>query len=275
MGDIKLAGAAWSFVGTNLVESANVWRALGVEAMDLLAIAGSQIDPGDVENDPEGQACRFKETGIELSNLLYIFGADFADRAINSKDAAVRNRNMETLKKVLHCCNSAGIKSLLLLPGVDQQGMSHEDSKSLSAQVLNEMTSVAAAAGIPLTFEPHVEGLLEDPREVLDFMQNNPDLRIALDYAHFSCQGYKLEDVNLLAPYAGHFHLRQGNSTQIQARWDDGEIDFTAVVGLLQEAGYKGYLTLEYEHEPHWRDMDKCDVITESIKMRDAIAPLL
>jgi sugar phosphate isomerase/epimerase len=275
MGDINLAGAAWSFVGTNLIESANVWRALGIEAMDLLAMAGTQVDSAAIEEDPDGQARRFKESGIELSNLLYIFGEDFADRAINSKDSTVRQRNTETLKKVLGCCNSAGIKSLLILPGVDQEGMSHEDSKSLSAEVLNEMTSVAAAAGIPLTFEPHVEGLLEDPREVLEFMQQNPDLRIALDYAHFSCQGYKMADVDPLVPYAGHFHLRQGSSTQIQARWEEGEIDFRAAVGMLKEAGYQGYLTLEYEHEPHWREMDKCDVMTESIKMRDAVAPLI
>ena len=275
MGDIKLSGAAWSFVGTTLVESANIWRALGVNAIDLLAIAGTQIDPADIENDPDGQARRFKEPGIELSNLLYLFGENFADRAINSKDVAVRERNMETFKKVLDCCNTAGIKSLLILPGVDQEGMSHEDSMSQAAEVLLEMTSVAAAAGIPLTFEPHVEGLLEDPREVLEFMQNNPDLRLALDYAHFTVQGYKMADVDPLVPFAGHFHLRQGNRTQIQARWEDGEIDFPAAVGMLKDAGYKGYLTLEYEHEPHWLEMDKCDVMTESIKMRDAVAPLL
>ena len=43
MGDIKLAGAAWSFVGTSLLESATIWRALGIESMDLLAIPGASL----------------------------------------------------------------------------------------------------------------------------------------------------------------------------------------------------------------------------------------
>ena len=47
------------------------------------------------------------------------------------------------------------------------------------------------------------------------------------------------------------------------------------MIGRLQEAGYNGYVTLEYEHEPGWMDMDKCDVMTETVKMRDLVRPLL
>ncbi len=275
MSDIKLAGAAWSFVGTNLAESAAIWRALGIEAMDLIATPGMGMDPVAIDRDPKGQAELAAAPGLELSNLLYLFGADFADRAINSADPAVRARNLGTFRNLLDCCVTARIPSLLVVPGVDQPGMSHQDSLELSAQVLTEMSAIASEAGVLLVFEPHVDSHLEDPAETLEFLQQNPHLKIALDYAHFIAQGYKAADVDPLVPYAGHFHLRQGADKQLQARWDDGEIDFTAVVGKLKEAGYKGYVTLEYEHEPGWMDMDKCDVITESIKMRDVVRPLL
>ena len=53
-----------------------------------------------------------------------------------------------------------------------------------------------------------------------------------------------------------------------------GEIDFPALMKQLQETGYDGYATLEYEHEEFW-DMDKCDVMTETIKMRDAVKPFV
>ena len=92
---------------------------------------------------------------------------------------------------------------------------------------------------------------------------------------HFITPGYQPADVHPLVPYTGHFHLRQGANRQLQARWEDGEINFVEVVGRLQEVGYEGYLTLEYEHEPGWMDMDKCDVLTETIKMRDTVRPLL
>ena len=51
-------------------------------------------------------------------------------------------------------------------------------------------------------------------------------------------------------------------------------IDFAAVIDLLKRAGYGGYVTLEYEHDP-WMDCDQVDVMTETIKMRDAVKPLL
>ena len=114
MGDIKLAGAAWSFVGTSLIESATIWRALGIESMDLLAIPGASLDSAEIDRDPEGQARRFSEPGMDLSNLLYIFGADFADRAVNSADASVRSRNMDTLKNVLDCCTAADISWIVI-----------------------------------------------------------------------------------------------------------------------------------------------------------------
>jgi sugar phosphate isomerase/epimerase len=275
MSTIKLAGAAWSFVGTSLVESAHIWRALGVHAMDLLALPGAPIDAEEIDRDPQGLARRFAEAGMELTNLIYIFGAGFEDRAINCADPAVRQRNMETLKNVLECCQAAQIQSLLILPGVDQPGLSHADSLALSAASLHAMDALARDAGVPLIFEPHVESILENPRETLEFLQQNPDLRICLDYAHFIAQGYPSADIDPLLPYAGHFHLRQAADQQLQARWDDGQIDFPAAIARLKEAGYKGYVALEYEHEPGWMDMDKCDVMTETIKMRDVVQPLL
>lgn len=142
------------------------------------------------------------------------------------------------------------------------------------AAAMNELAALAAAEDILLLFEPHVESVLESPFDTLAFLQSNPALKIVLDYSHYVAQGYQPADVEPLVPYAGHVHLRQACRSQLQARWDDSVIDFAAFVDLLKTAGYSGYLTLEYEHDP-WMDCDKVDVMTETIRMRDAIKPLL
>ena len=139
MSTIKLAGAAWSFVGTSLVESAHIWRALGVHAMDLLAVPGTPIDAEEIDRDPQDLARRFTEPGMELPNLIYIFGAGFEDRAINSVDPAVRRRNMETLKNVLECCQAAHIRSLLILPGVDQPGLEIQSLPTIGKDTTNQV----------------------------------------------------------------------------------------------------------------------------------------
>ena len=271
---MKLAGAAWSYVGASLPESAAILQALGVQAMDLIAAPGGLLDSREIEIDPQGQARRVTEAGLPLGNLLYVFGDGFDDRPLNSVDDTVRAANLETFKRVLQFCVAARIPSVLVLPGVDQTGISHEEAVDLSAAAMNEMAALAAAADVPLLFEPHVESVLESPFDTLAFLQRNPALKIVLDYSHFVAQGYQPADVDPLVPYSGHVHLRQARHGQLQARWDDGVIDFPAVVELLKRAGYSGYLTLEYEHDP-WMDCDQVDVMTETIRMRDVVKPLL
>ncbi|MCY4413193.1 MAG: TIM barrel protein [Caldilineaceae bacterium] len=274
MTTVKLAGAAWSFVGASLSESAAIWQALGIGAMDLMAVPGGLLDSREIERDPEGQARRVTEAGLPLSNLLYVFGDGFDDRPINSVDESVRAANLETFKQVLHFCTAARIPSVLVLPGVDQAGITHEEAVELSAAAMNELAALAAAENVTFLFEPHVESVLESPFDTLTFLQQNPALKIVLDYSHFVAQGYAPADVDPLVPYAGHVHLRQACRDKLQARWDDGVIDFPAVVELLEAAGYSGYLTLEYEHDP-WMDCDQVDVMTETIRMRDEIRRLL
>ena len=271
---MKLAGAAWAYVGASLSESAAILQALGVQAMDLIAAPGALLDSREIERDPQGQARRVTEAGLPLSNLLYVFGDGFDDRPLNSVDDTVRAANLETFKRVLQFCVAARIPSVLALPGVDQAGISHEEAVDLSAAAMNEMAALAAAADVPLLFEPHIGSVLESPFDTLAFLQRNPALKIVLDYSHFVAQGYQPADVDPLVPYAGHVHLRQARRGQLQARWDDGVIDFPMIVDLLKQAGYSGYLTLEYEHDP-WMDCDQVDVMTETIRMRDVVKPLL
>ncbi len=274
MNTMKLAGAAWAYVGASLPESAAILQALGVQAMDLIAAPGALLDSQEIERDPQGQARRVTEAGLPLSNLLYVFGDEFDGRPLNSVDDTVRAANLETFEWVLQFCTAAGIPSVLVLPGVDQVGISHEEAVELSAAAMNELAALAAAANVLLLFEPHVESVLESPFDTLAFLQRNPALKIVLDYSHFVAQGYQPVDVDPLVPYAGHVHLRQACRGKLQARWDDGVIDFPAVVELLKRAGYSGYLALEYEHDP-WMECDRVDVMTETIRMRDVVRPLL
>ena len=274
MTTIKFAGAAWSFVGASLSESAAIWRALGIEAMDLMAVPGGLLDSREIERDPEGQARRVTEAGLPLSNLLFVFGDGFDDRPVNSVDESVRAANRETFTRVLQFCKAARIPSVLVLPGVDQAGITHEEAVALSAAAMNELAALAAAEDVLFLFEPHVESVLENPFETLTFLQQNPALKIVLDYSHFMAQGYGPGDADPLGPYAGHVHLRHASDGKLQVRWDDGELDLHAVVEVLMAADYNGYLTLEYEHDP-WMGSDQVDVMTETIKMRDEMRHLL
>ncbi len=152
--------------------------------------------------------------------------------------------------------------------------MSREDAQALAADELHAAGEIITAVGVDMVFEPHRQSVLESPEETLRFMEKNSDLKICVDYAHCVSIGHKEDDLHALLPYAGHVHLRQGSNGMIQQRWDEGEIDFPGLMQRLHDTGYEGYATLEYEHEEFW-DMDKCDVMAETIKMRDAVRPFV
>ena len=100
MNTMKLAGAAWAYVGASLPESAAIFQALGVQAMDLIAAPGALLDSQEIERDPQGQARRVTEAGLPLSNLLYVFGDGVDDRPLNSADDTVRAAYRETFERV-------------------------------------------------------------------------------------------------------------------------------------------------------------------------------
>ena len=136
------------------------------------------------------------------------------------------------------------------------------------------MNEAARGAGVLLVYEPHVESILDSPRAAIASAQANREVRIVVDYSHFVSLGYSCGELSPLLAHAGHVHLRQAAPDKIQARWEEGVINFPALIGDLKRTGYSGYLTLEYEHDRFW-NMDRCDVMTETIKMRDAVLPCL
>ena len=274
MGDIKLSGAAWTWVGATLEEAAGIYRALGVRAMDLIAMPGALLEADGIARDPLGHAERVRNLEMDLGNLITIFGEGFENRALNSSDPKVRNRNLETFKGLVEFCAAAKVYSIMVLPGVLQKGISRREALEISASELRTMHAYAKEAGVLLAYEPHVESILESPQEIFEFVEKVPEIRIVLDYAHCVSLGYRQGEIDPLVAYAGHVHLRQAKSGKIQARWAEGEIDFIAVMTLLRSTGYEGYVTLEYEHEEFW-DMDKCDAMTETIKMRNAVLPFV
>jgi sugar phosphate isomerase/epimerase len=271
---MQFSGAAWSFVGASLRESRDIYRALGVNTIDLLAAPGFLLDSARIVDDPEREAREIAALQTSLGNLMFLFASDFSQRATNHIDSQVRSHNGQDFRAVVHFCRLARIPSVTVVPGIEQEGWSHEKSLAVSAEALNEFASIAAEQGIVLLFEAHVGSILESPLETQLFLQNNPQLKLTLDYSHFIFNGHSQAAIDILIPYARHVHLRQAGPRVLQARWNDGTIDFVKLVEELMEANYEGYLVLEYEHDA-WLDNDRVDVATETIKMRNAISRLV
>ena len=277
-GTMPVSGSTWSFVGATLSEAVRIYGALGIGAVDLIAVPGDpdspQLASEQVLCQPRKLAQQILDLGVPVSNLNYNFAANFHERAINHRDTRVRRKNREDYRSVIEFCRACGIPSATVLPGVVQEGWTWEEARAVAAEELNHLSAMSRKEGVTTTFEAHVGSILESPPDTLTFMQSNPELKLTLDYGHFICLGYAQEQVDPLVPYTAHVHLRQAATKKLQARWDEGTIDFSGVMGKLAAANYRGFLSLEYEHREGWMDLDQADVFTETVKMRNLLRSL-
>jgi sugar phosphate isomerase/epimerase len=205
---------------------------------------------------------------VTPSNYYHLFGTTPTER--NLADAAARAQNVADFRGVVRFCREAAIPTAMVLPGVVNPGQTRGEALAQSAAALAELVPLAQEAGVVLTVEPHVHSYLESPALVAELLERVPGLRLTLDYAHFICLGYRQEEIDPLAAHAAHIHLRQARPGALQAKLDQGTINFSALLGTLGDLGYGGYLALEYVHQPYM-DTVYDDVLTETVRLRDLV----
>ena len=264
----RLSLTTWSLPLCTLNECVGIARALGIETLDLGYFYRSALDKHRLLNDPEEYAREVVSVAGVPASLYHLFGRDLGDRNLAAPSAAAQN--ISDFQSVLRFCRAAGAYSIFLLPGIVNPGQSRRDAFNASAEVLSKLQDLAAHSGVVLTIEPHVHSYLESPAMVLELLERVPGLRLTLDYAHFHCLGYRQEEIDVLAPYAAHVHLRQARVGALQARLEQGTLNFNAILATLRDANYSGFLALEYVHQEYMNTVFE-DVISETVKLRDLI----
>jgi sugar phosphate isomerase/epimerase len=271
---MRLTVTSWSFPRCALEEAAGIARMLGFEAIDVDAFTGRHLNRTAILKGDTSEVQRTRGLGPLISNLYYTFGAGFAERALNSPDSRIRRRNREDFRRVVDFCVAVECPSIMLLPGIVHPGQSHADAIDRCIQACRELLPICLPAGVDIALEPHVMGILESPSDTLRVVEALPELGLALDYAHFVTLGYTQAAIDPLCPFAVHMHLRQAKPGALQTRLEHGTLNFPVLLGTLRQANYDGYLAVEYVHQDYLQT-DNVDVISETVKMRDLMSPLL
>jgi sugar phosphate isomerase/epimerase len=263
---MKLCTSSWSFSHCTLEEAVAITKALGFQATDLGYFHGPAVDKLQVINDPTGYAGYIRSLGITVPTFYHLFGETLYDR--NLADPASLEKNLRDFVKVVEFCRAAEIPVLFIIPGMVNPGQTREQAFEISVRSLQEMLPIARKAGVVLSIEAHVHSYLESPAMVIQVLGEVEGLKLTLDYSHFICLGYRQEEVDALAPYAAHVHLRQARSGVLQAEMSQGTINIGALLGLLNRLQYDGYIALEAVHQEYMDTVHE-DVLSEIIKMRN------
>ncbi len=264
---MKLSTTAWSFPQLSLKEITGILKVLGINSVDIGLFYNSALDKNRLLNDAEPYAQELLNLDIDFANLYYLFGDGLGER--NLADGKSLKENIEDFKKLMPFLKTAKIPSIMLLPGVLNKGQGRQAALKETVISLKELLPIANDNGIALTIEPHVHSYLESPSLVLELLAQVP-VKLTLDYAHFVALGYRQEEIDELAKYATHVHLRQARAGFLQAKLEQGTINFPAVLAKLKEHNYKGYLSIEYVHQDYMNTLYD-DVLSETVKMRDLV----
>lgn len=140
---------------------------------------------------------------------------------------------------------SGSFDELMQNRGIEKpiEGCSEEQAFGWVREAFEKIVPHAERCGIVLGLENHwglalrPEGLLRVIEEV-----NSPWLRVTVDTGNF------LEDTyNGLAAIAPHAVLVQAKTYYGGGRWYTLELDYGRIAQILKSAGYRGYISLEFE----------------------------
>lgn len=262
---MKLSLTSWSLPSCNLNEVAAISKALGIHAIDVGLFYRSALSKQQILNNPLNAAKDLVALDIDIPNYYHLFGDDLASRNLSSTDSF--SENLADLEKVLSFADAANIGSVFILPGVVNHNQSRKDAMNVSINSLKQMVALADGYKTTLCIEPHVHSYAESPKIVQQLVEET-GVKLALDYAHFICLGYRQEEIDPLTEHAAHIHLRQAKMGELQAKFELGTINFPALFGQLRDVGYEAAMAIEPVHQSYMNTLYD-DVITEIIALRD------
>jgi sugar phosphate isomerase/epimerase len=260
-----LSLTAWSLPACTLQEAAQISKALGIGALDVGLFYASALNKAEILSDPKVAATALGGLGVKLPNYYHLFGEGLDGR--NLALPGTLDDNLKDLSQVLTFADAAGIGSVFILPGIVNPGQSRADAEAVSTASLHEMVALAKDHKSQLCIEPHVHSFAESPTIVQRLVENT-GVKLALDYSHFACLGYRQDEIDPLAPHAGHVHLRQAKMGALQTKFAHGTLNFPAMFGTLRDAGYDGALAIEPVHQDYMNTLFE-DVLSEIIALRN------
>lgn len=241
--DIKTSCCAYSYRkyfknGTmNLESYLNLAAQLGLDGVELT----SYYFP-DYPNTPSDSYIN------KIKRKAFLLGLDICGSAVKNNftdpDKMKREKDVEYVRAWIECASKLGAPEIRIFGGRGiPDGHTEDEAVDWIAECLGKCLEYSKKYGVMLALENH-RGYPETPDQLLKILKrvNSEWLGANLDAGNFMSQNpYK--DIAEVAPYAVTCHVKLNVIFQ-------GEIvDMYKIVRILRNAGYRGYISIEYEGE--------------------------
>ena len=189
---------------------------------------------------------------LDIRRHAFLRGIAISGTAVgNSFTHRPGSQRVEQITMVKRWIDSAavmGAPHIRIFAGQLQQGMSRTEGKRLCVEAIEECADYAGKKGIFLGIENH-GGIVAEARDLLDIVRavKSSWVGINLDTGNFHSED-PYADLAACAPYAVNVQVKV--EVRRQGQTEPEPADLTRIVQLLRDAGYQGYVALEYEAKP-------------------------
>jgi hexulose-6-phosphate isomerase len=262
----------------DMKKSINLWAFPYPDQMSLKACLQLAKDAGfdgielnyDLENDlsPKHGTAEFHairkladSIGIAISGVCSFL---FWPYPMTSHDPQKRARSLELAGKMIAAAHDLGTENLLVVPGAvhipwrtDYEPVANDVCDRRAREAINKLLPQAEKLGVNLNIENiFFNGYLMSPQEMVDFVDSfkSPRLKTHFDTGNVMLFQFPEHWIKILGPRIQNVHFKEfskkGTDYSLESFRPllDGTTNWPAVVGALDETGYRGYLTFEYFH---------------------------
>ena len=256
---MKLSMSMWSVVAAvqagridlpGFIEFAAQQKVDGVELLDFFWT--------DAEREIPLAKKWVADAGMEIA--VYAASNDFV-----KPDASARLQEVADLKRNVDIAMELGVDTMRVFSGDARAGVSLEQGIAWILDGLSTCAAYAETRGVTLALENHgrFAGRSDQVRDIIEQV-DSPALRANFDTGNFLLVGQDpLAAARELAPLVVLVHLkdmRVADADETGHRFEladgtvltgsaigDGLVDLPAVLTVLRDAGYDGWLSLEFE----------------------------
>ncbi|MCA9262459.1 MAG: sugar phosphate isomerase/epimerase [Planctomycetales bacterium] len=187
---------------------------------------------------------------LRLKRHAHLAGVDITGGAIRDNvtvaAGADRDKELDHIQQWVEHYADLGAPVIRVFAGRPASDVAPELAVERAAEALQLASDRAGERGVMLAIENHdfttnIDYLMQIVQRV-----DSPWFGVNFDSGNFSESSDPYGDMARIAPYAVNAQMK----ARINSQNGSQAADFPRIVGILREAGYRGYLTFEYEEKP-------------------------
>jgi sugar phosphate isomerase/epimerase len=184
---------------------------------------------------------------LPLRRLAYHMAVDIYSLAISTDlcraPGPEREAEVEKVKRWVDVAQKLGSSHIRVFGGNVPKGSNEEQSGGWAAETLRRCAEYSGSRGISLGIENH-GGITGRAERIIQIVKqaDSPWVGINVDTGNFRADGYS--QIEMCIPYAVNVQLKTDISVEGGKREPQ---DWNRILGMFAKAGYKGFLSIEYE----------------------------